>query len=267
MYELGFDKTPEQKVGALFWRMHRCARIIFSLNFHMGLWSPQRVRGLPRRQGRPRARQRRRPKCAARSSRRSTRTSRSIRRRICSAACSSAACARNWSTAKVMTNKQFHDEIMRQGNMPIALHPPRRDEDEAHARHGHQLEVLRRSAVPVSSCCGCAWLVDVDRYRWRKRRLRARPSSPGSAPTRNCSCHLQNSFQRFPRLKSRKLLPVSFLISRTLRRAAPSRARCTSCSSGVRLLRGVARRRASRRTRTTDSVDPRARTWSTRVAS
>ena len=41
MYELGFHKTPEQKVGALFWRMHRCARIIFSLNFHMGLWSPQ----------------------------------------------------------------------------------------------------------------------------------------------------------------------------------------------------------------------------------
>ncbi len=35
MYELGFHKTPEQKVGALFWRMHRCARIIFSLNFHM----------------------------------------------------------------------------------------------------------------------------------------------------------------------------------------------------------------------------------------
>ena len=41
MYELGFHKTPEQKIGALFWRMHRCARIIFSLNFHMGLWSPQ----------------------------------------------------------------------------------------------------------------------------------------------------------------------------------------------------------------------------------
>jgi hypothetical protein len=40
MYELGFDKTPEQRIGALFWRMHRCARIIFSLNFHMGNWTP-----------------------------------------------------------------------------------------------------------------------------------------------------------------------------------------------------------------------------------
>ena len=25
----------------LFWRMHRCARIIFSLNYHTGQWSPQ----------------------------------------------------------------------------------------------------------------------------------------------------------------------------------------------------------------------------------
>ena len=25
----------------LFWRSHRCARIIFSLNFHLGNWSPQ----------------------------------------------------------------------------------------------------------------------------------------------------------------------------------------------------------------------------------
>jgi Bacterial protein of unknown function (DUF885) len=28
-------------VVLLFWRMHRCARIIFSLQFHMGAWSPQ----------------------------------------------------------------------------------------------------------------------------------------------------------------------------------------------------------------------------------
>ena len=41
LYDMGFNKTPEQKVGALFWRMHRCARIIFSLKFHMGQWSPQ----------------------------------------------------------------------------------------------------------------------------------------------------------------------------------------------------------------------------------
>ena len=41
MYRMGFHDTPEEKTGALFWRAHRCARIIFSLKFHMGEWSPQ----------------------------------------------------------------------------------------------------------------------------------------------------------------------------------------------------------------------------------
>lgn len=41
MYQRGYDTTPEERIGALFWRMHRCARIIFSLNFHMGKWTPQ----------------------------------------------------------------------------------------------------------------------------------------------------------------------------------------------------------------------------------
>ena len=41
LYDMGFDKSPEDRVGALFWRMHRCARIIFSLNFHLEKMSPQ----------------------------------------------------------------------------------------------------------------------------------------------------------------------------------------------------------------------------------
>jgi uncharacterized protein (DUF885 family) len=41
LYGRGFDDTPEERIGALFWRMHRCARIVFSLKFHMGEWSPQ----------------------------------------------------------------------------------------------------------------------------------------------------------------------------------------------------------------------------------
>jgi len=40
MWELKFQKTPEDRVGALVWRMHRCARIIFSLNFHLGKMTP-----------------------------------------------------------------------------------------------------------------------------------------------------------------------------------------------------------------------------------
>jgi uncharacterized protein (DUF885 family) len=41
LYEKGFPKTAEDRVGFLVWRMHRCARIQFSLNFHMGRWTPQ----------------------------------------------------------------------------------------------------------------------------------------------------------------------------------------------------------------------------------
>ncbi len=41
LWDKGFDKSPEDRIGALFWRMHRCARIIFSLNFHLEKMSPQ----------------------------------------------------------------------------------------------------------------------------------------------------------------------------------------------------------------------------------
>jgi uncharacterized protein (DUF885 family) len=41
LWDLKFTATPEDRMGALFWRAHRCARIIFSLNFHLGKWTPQ----------------------------------------------------------------------------------------------------------------------------------------------------------------------------------------------------------------------------------
>jgi len=41
LWDMGFPKTPEDRVGMLFWRMHRCARIIFSVSFHLGLMSAQ----------------------------------------------------------------------------------------------------------------------------------------------------------------------------------------------------------------------------------
>ena len=40
MWDMKFQKTPEDRVGALVWHMHRCARIIFSLSFHLGKMSP-----------------------------------------------------------------------------------------------------------------------------------------------------------------------------------------------------------------------------------
>jgi uncharacterized protein (DUF885 family) len=40
-WNLNFPKTPENRIGMLFWRMHRCARIIFSLSFHLEKMTPQ----------------------------------------------------------------------------------------------------------------------------------------------------------------------------------------------------------------------------------
>ncbi len=41
LWDLDFPQSPEDRIGMLFWHMHRCARIIFSLNYHMGKWTPQ----------------------------------------------------------------------------------------------------------------------------------------------------------------------------------------------------------------------------------
>jgi len=120
MYELGFDKTPEQRVGALFWRMHRCARIIFSLNFHMGLWSPREcVDFLVDKVGHE-------PANAEAEVRRSFESPQYANQPLYQAAyllggLQLRGLRKELVDSKVMTNKQFHDEIMRQGNMPIAL--------------------------------------------------------------------------------------------------------------------------------------------------
>jgi uncharacterized protein (DUF885 family) len=41
LWDRDFPRDPKDKVGMLFWRMHRCARIIFSLNYHLGKMTPQ----------------------------------------------------------------------------------------------------------------------------------------------------------------------------------------------------------------------------------
>ncbi|NCI45588.1 DUF885 family protein [Sediminibacterium soli] len=41
LWDQQFPRGPEDRIGMLFWRMHRCARIIFSLKYHLGEWTPQ----------------------------------------------------------------------------------------------------------------------------------------------------------------------------------------------------------------------------------
>ena len=41
LWDMKFPTTPEDRIGFLFWRSHRCARIVFSLSFHMEKMTPQ----------------------------------------------------------------------------------------------------------------------------------------------------------------------------------------------------------------------------------
>jgi uncharacterized protein (DUF885 family) len=56
LWNKGFAASPEDRVGMLFWRMHRCARIVFSLKFHLGEMTPaQCIDFLEQRVGHERA--------------------------------------------------------------------------------------------------------------------------------------------------------------------------------------------------------------------
>jgi uncharacterized protein (DUF885 family) len=43
LWDRDFPRSNEDRIGMLFWRLHRAARIVFSLNFQLGNWSPQQA--------------------------------------------------------------------------------------------------------------------------------------------------------------------------------------------------------------------------------
>src|SRR5579862_268333 len=43
LWDLGYARGPEDRMGMLFWRMHRCARIIVSLKYHLGRMQPKEM--------------------------------------------------------------------------------------------------------------------------------------------------------------------------------------------------------------------------------
>jgi uncharacterized protein (DUF885 family) len=114
---MGFDKTPEDRVGALFWRMFRCARIIFSLRFHMGQWSPQEsIDFLVDRVGHERDN-------ATAEVRRSFEGGYSplYQAGYLLGALQLRSLRKELVDSKQMTEKAFHDEILRGGSQPIEL--------------------------------------------------------------------------------------------------------------------------------------------------
>ena len=117
MWDMGFDKSPEDKVGALFWRMHRCARIIFSLNFHLEKMTPQEcVDFLVDRVGHERDN-------AAAEVRRSFSGDYGPLYQIAymMGGLQFYNMHRELVDSKKMTNKQYHDAILHEGPIPVEM--------------------------------------------------------------------------------------------------------------------------------------------------
>jgi uncharacterized protein (DUF885 family) len=43
LWDAGWARGPEDRIGMLFWRMHRAARIVVSLRFHLGTMTPEQM--------------------------------------------------------------------------------------------------------------------------------------------------------------------------------------------------------------------------------
>jgi hypothetical protein len=41
LWDMQFAETPEDRIGMLFWRLHRCARVLFTIGFHLGQMTPE----------------------------------------------------------------------------------------------------------------------------------------------------------------------------------------------------------------------------------
>ncbi len=117
LWDMNFNRTPEDKIGALFWRMHRCARIIFSLNFHLEKMSPQEaVDFLVERVGHERDN-------AAAEVRRSFAGDYGPLYQIAymMGGLQFYNLHRELVDSKKMTNRDFHDRILKEGAIPVEM--------------------------------------------------------------------------------------------------------------------------------------------------
>jgi hypothetical protein len=117
LWDLGFPQSPEDRVGMLFWRMHRAARIIFSLNVHLGAMTPdEAIDFLVDRVGHERAN-----------------ATAEVRRSLVGTypplyqaaymlgGLQFRALHRELVESGTMTNREFHDRILQGGVMPVEM--------------------------------------------------------------------------------------------------------------------------------------------------
>ncbi len=117
LYEMGLPQTPEDRMGFLFWRKHRAARIIFSLKYHLEEMTPQEcIDFLVHEVGHERAN-------AEAEVRRSFtgRYDPLYQLAYMIGGIQFKALKAELVDTGEMTIKQFHDAVMRQNNIPVEL--------------------------------------------------------------------------------------------------------------------------------------------------
>lgn len=117
LWDEGFPPTPEDRMGMLFWRSHRAARIIFSLRFQLGEMTPQEaIDFLVNRVGHERAN-------AEAEVRRSFNGTYSpmYQAAYMLGGLQFRALHRELVQSGRMSNKEFHDAILQGGRMPVEM--------------------------------------------------------------------------------------------------------------------------------------------------
>ncbi len=139
-----FFVTPEDRIGTLFWRMHRCARIIFSLKFHLGQMTPQEcVDLLVDMVGHERA-------TAEGEVRRSLNGDYSplYQAGYMLGALQMQSLRREVLEQKIMGEKEFHDRVLRASEMPIEMLRALLPQQDADERLQGEVEVRRGPLQP-----------------------------------------------------------------------------------------------------------------------
>lgn len=115
LWDRGFARNDPDRIGMLFWRMHRAARIIFSLNYQLGNWSPEQcVDFLVERVGHERAN-------AEAEVRRTARDAPLYQIAYMTGALQIRALRRELVDSGRMNEQEFHNAILIGGPMPIEL--------------------------------------------------------------------------------------------------------------------------------------------------
>lgn len=117
LWDRDFHVTPEDRLGALAWRMHRSARIVFSLSFHLGKMTPEQcieylVDKVPFERANSEAEVRRSFNGSYSPIYQAAYMLGGLQLR---------ALYKELVDSKKMTDRQFHDAILQGGPMPIAM--------------------------------------------------------------------------------------------------------------------------------------------------